>query len=232
MMLDWDTSFFGFKVSKVSDVINSKSELVELLDLIKDKGIKLTYYSSENELNSVPGGLGELDIKKVDRKITFEKTIDQKCEYHSCIESFHKDFPNQKLIDLAIESGVHSRFRFDERIDKVKFEDLYRQWITNSVNRKIANEVLIFVKDNEIAGFVTIGDKMGHAEIGMIAVDNAFRGKGIGRALMSGAEKWSFEHQYDHIVVVTQAANLAACGLYQNCGYQVKSKEYFYHIWN
>jgi hypothetical protein len=31
--------------------------------------------------------------------------------------------------------------------------------------------------------------------------------------------------------VVTQGANMAACRLYEACGYYVGTIEYFYHFW-
>ena len=101
----------------------------------------------------------------------------------------------------------------------------------NSINRKIAKEVLAFTENNALAGFVTLGEKNNKADIGIIAVDHSFRGKGIGKTLMTSAEKWFSNLGYSSMQVVTQGDNYPACRLYESCGYLVEAVEFFYHIW-
>ena len=108
---------------------------------------------------------------------------------------------------------------------------MYTLWMINSINRKIAKEVLVFTEGNDIAGFVTLGEKNNRADIGIIAVDLNFRGKGIGKTLMYSAEKWFSNLGYQSIQVVTQGDNSPACRLYESCGYKVDTVSYFYHIW-
>jgi len=108
---------------------------------------------------------------------------------------------------------------------------LYRQWIINSVTKKIAKEVLVYIQDDEIAGYLTIGEKNSRADLGMASVDSKFRGKGIGFKLFTSAEKWAVDHGYTDIQIVTQGDNLPACKLYEKLGYQSESLEFFYHIW-
>jgi dTDP-4-amino-4,6-dideoxy-D-galactose acyltransferase len=77
---------------------------------------------------------------------------------------------------------------------------------------------------------VTVGEKKHRGDIGIIAVDTEFRGKGIGTALMQSAESWLAKLNYKSMQVVTQGDNKPACKLYENCGYTIESVEYFYHI--
>src|SRR5690606_14128178 len=95
----------------------------------------------------------------------------------------------------------------------------------------IAHEVLVFLENSVPSGFVTLGEKKDRADIGIIAVDQNHRGKGIGKALMSSAEKWASDKGYNSIQVVTQGDNVPACLLYESCGYKVESVAFFYHIW-
>jgi dTDP-4-amino-4,6-dideoxy-D-galactose acyltransferase len=102
----------------------------------------------------------------------------------------------------------------------------------NCVNRKIAMEVLVYDMNKTIAGVVTLGEKQLRADIGLIAVDDLYRGKGIGTSLMLSAESWFASHtNFDLIQVVTQGANIAARSLYERCGYSVEKIEYVYHFW-
>ena len=136
-----------------------------------------------------------------------------------------------KLIDLSIQSGIYSRFNIDKKIGKEKFQQLYTLWMVNSINLKIAKDVLVYTEMKDLAGFVTLGEKNNQADIGIISVDSTFRKKGIGKILMTSAEKKFSNLGYDSIQVVTQGDNIPACKLYESCGYQVDSLEFFYHIW-
>ena len=231
-ILNWDTDFFGFKVCKFSNMENSKDSLIDINCIMRKNKIRLGYYVSNKELHFPKFNIDNFNIKLVDKKTTFIKDIDSTLEFHSMVSTYENSLPNAKLIDLAIQSGVFSRFNIDDEISDNKFEAMYRIWIENSTKRKIANEVLVFRQDDDIAGFVTLGEKNDRGDIGIIAVDSQYRGQGIGKILMINAEKWFFNNFYKKMQVVTQGSNLAACKFYDRLGYDVESVVYFYHIWN
>ncbi len=234
-ILKWDSNFFGFTVCRINDPNLSSDKLAEVLKLLHSLEIDLIYYASkENKLKDLEGISAFYDIKLVDKKTTFAKNkINSISNFnHSGIISEYKEnYPEKKLIQLAIESGVYSRFNLDKRIGSKKYQDLYSLWIIDSVSKKIAKEVLVFRVENKIAGFVTLGEKNKRGDIGIIAVDSFCRGKGIGKSLMFTAENWFNEKQYTSIQVVTQGENIQACRLYESCGYIIEKVEYFYHIW-
>jgi dTDP-4-amino-4,6-dideoxy-D-galactose acyltransferase len=232
LKLDWDSDFFKFNVGRIEGLIQKEEDIRNVEFLIEENKIKLSYYSTFSELPSHILKSKKLDIVLVDKKTTYTKNIDANLKIHNSITSIeqnthHKD----KLINLAIQSGIYSRFNIDERIGKEKFEEMYRLWMINSLSRKIAKEVLVFIENNELAGFVTLGEKNNRADIGIIAVDYVFRGKGIGKKLMTSAEKWFSNIGYKSIQVVTQGDNNPACRLYESCGYKVDTVEFFYHFW-
>lgn len=230
LKLNWDSNFFNFIVGKITGPINKKQDIINVDYLIQKNKSKLSYYSSHIELATFE--IKNLNIILVDKKITYVKVINPNLEINKSISTLGNIPPNEKLINLAIQSGIYSRFKVDKNISKDKFEEMYRLWMINSLSRKIANEVFAFNENNEIAGFVTLGEKNNRADIGIIAVDNQFRGNGIGKKLMMSAEKWFSNSGYKSIQVVTQGNNVPACKLYEKCGYTIESVEYFYHIWN
>jgi len=155
-------------------------------------------------------------------------------EIHKSVKSVNKNISYKdklKLIDLAIQSGIHSRFNIDKNIGKEKFEEMYRLWMINSLNYKIAKEVLTFIENDKLMGVITLMGERDEAYIGIIAVEHTFRGRGIGEILMKSAEKRLSNLGYNSIKVVTQENNIPACRLYEKCGYVVENVEYFYHIW-
>jgi dTDP-4-amino-4,6-dideoxy-D-galactose acyltransferase len=224
--LSWDTDFFGFGVGRLHGDM-SQTRLPEIYKEMAAKNIRLAYYFSEKAVAFPQNRLYHAQL--MDIKVTYLKDVDvHACDEH--VQPYSKEYPDAKLIALAIESGVYSRFKKDEAIPVSKYEELYKMWIVNSVNKKIANEVLVYKIGNIIAGFVTIGEKNKRADIGIIAVDSEFRGRGIGKALMISAE-YVASSNFKIIQVVTQGSNTAACKLYTSCGYSIESVFYVYHLW-
>lgn len=58
-----------------------------------------------------------------------------------------------------------------------------------------------------------------YADIGGIVVDEAMRGRGVGRALMLCAEAWAHEHGFDRVKLSSGAQRTEAHGFYEHLGY-------------
>ena len=230
--LEWDSNFFNMQVCKISGIMSDELDTVAIAKALKKQQVNLVYYSSSLPLtNNCINILQDYYILLVDKKTTYLKNIKGVYEIPGIIKAYDKNYPEDKLIKLAIESGLYSRFNIDPKIERAYFEEMYKTWIVNSVNKKIALEVLVAINEQTIAAFVTLGEKNARADIGIIAVDANFRGKGIGRSLMFAAENWFKNSNYQLMQVVTQGNNTAACKLYESCGYKVEKLEYFYHLW-
>ena len=68
-------------------------------------------------------------------------------------------------------------------------------------------------------------------KIGLLAVAEQARGRGVGRRLVRQANEWMTLHGAHEARVVTQLANEPACGLYRACGYTLAAVEDYYHFW-
>lgn len=232
-ILEWDTVFFGITVARINEPDLDDLELSEILSELKTKDVSLVYYPSSRELEdiivSLYGGI------LVDRKTTF--TTDFKHlnydEYISTdiVEPFTSLMSIQEIESLSIQSGEYSRFVVDKRISREKFVSLYNIWINRSLQKEIAEEVLVIRDSERIVGMVTLENQNGRGDIGLIAVDRDYRGKQYGLKLVHAAQHWFIKNRYQFGQVVTQGANVPACNLYKKCGYSVESIEYLYHFW-
>lgn len=229
--LNWDSNFFGLQVCKVKEAYSINNELSEILKYASSQKIDLIYHSGLKPLTNLENVSELYKIKLVDKKTTYLKNAISSSIDNPTISSYRNDFPDDNLLQLAVESGKYSRFNIDDKITSAKFQDLYHLLMINSVNKKIAREVLVYEQNNNIVGFVTLADKNIKGDIGILAVDPNYRGQGIGKSLMCAAENWFFDNKYHAIQVVTQADNIPACRLYESCGYSVEKSEYYYHIW-
>jgi dTDP-4-amino-4,6-dideoxy-D-galactose acyltransferase len=235
--LDWDTKQLGVSTARItlSDTLLNPAMLREILKNARDQGLNLIYLvipSAEKEMINTAKNLGGI---LVDHKITYlidlkTKAIDAN---KNTIETYTETLPSPELIALAFESGKYSRFRVDPNITEKQFEDIYRQWITNSVNHTVADDVLV-IRDSDtkkILGMVTVGEKNQRGDIGLLAVDKDARGKNIGTKLVQAAQSYFTQKNYLQSQVVTQQDNIPACKLYEKCGYHIEKIEYFFHFW-
>lgn len=230
-LLIWDTEFFGIKTGRIIPASLRENQLVSMLTEMRQKGFQLVYWSSKHQyaydFQSYSGIL-------VDKKVTYEinlRNINPASIPVPKTESYSSSLPFAQLEKLAVQSGVYSRFALDNKFPHEKFTALYKAWIRKSVSGEIADEVLVIRQNNQIAGMVTLSNKNGVGDIGLIAVDKKFRGRKFGQQLVWDAQRWFIQHSCHTSRVVTQGDNLSACRLYEKCGYQKTKIEFYYHFW-
>jgi dTDP-4-amino-4,6-dideoxy-D-galactose acyltransferase len=234
-LLDWDSDFFGFRVAKIIPPRLTRAEIVDVLEQLRSDRITLAYWASdpeddESRLAAETGG-----FFLADKKVTYIRditTLDiSNLDCDEAIQEYRETSLNADLVSLALQSGTYSRFRVDSKIPAHKFEQLYELWIEKSVNKTIAESVLIKKLAGKIVGMVTVGVKNNCGDIGLIAVDESARGMKIGERLVHAALKWSVIKGHTTAQVVTQGVNEIACKLYEKCGYHVGKSENVYHVW-
>jgi dTDP-4-amino-4,6-dideoxy-D-galactose acyltransferase len=202
----------------------------DVIEAARETDCRLLYLPSDRRLadETVASFGGAL----VDVKTTFAKKFTgEPMRVGRPVEPYHTDDSPQRMRDLAVQSAEYSRFNVDKKLPRAAFEKLYETWILRSVAKEIAKEVLVIREHGVPVGLITLGEKNGRADIGILAVDESARGKGYGAALVDAAENWFVQHGYTRGQVVTQGTNAPACGLYRKCGYAVESEAFFYHFW-
>jgi dTDP-4-amino-4,6-dideoxy-D-galactose acyltransferase len=232
-LLEWDSALFGFGVARVSSDRPSVAQVDETLGCLKRSGARLVYWPVAQALpeDAVTRWGGFLADLRTTFAIDFDTLPPEALLPSVPIEPYVPSMPKTDLVALAIQSGEYSRFAVDPKVPRDKFEALYMAWINNSVTKELAREVLVLPVGSRLAGMVTLGDKAGRGDIGLIAVDTAFRGRRYGEALTRAAQAWFVANGYRYGQVVTQGRNIAACNLYRKCGYSVETVEHFYHFW-
>jgi ribosomal protein S18 acetylase RimI-like enzyme len=123
-------------------------------------------------------------------------------------------------------SGHDSRFLKDSFFGEDAFKNLYKRWIDNSIREEGIN-VLVYIENNRILGFVTYSKKETDSSIGLFAVDPIAQGKGVGLKLIQAVESHLGSNKY--LVVPTQETNLNACKFYKKLGFKLEYKQYIYH---
>lgn len=239
--LEWDSRHFGFAVAKITAPCLPLAQLSAALQWARRHGMHLVYWPASCKQKVPPSFLEYYAGLRADRQVTFQR------EFVTCgTESQHKSTPgiqireypkgaaNAALVEFALTAGVCSRFRADLRIPAAKFASLYETWIQRSTRREIADVVLIaspVMAPQDVLGMVTLSVADETGQIGLLAVAASARRRGVGRALLEAANRWTRERGAIRNGVTTQLANRPACALYESAGYTMVDVTDFYHFW-
>jgi ribosomal protein S18 acetylase RimI-like enzyme len=224
---DWDSEFFGYEVYELRGETFTETAIKEQLEQLKNKKARLVYLFSKTECKSA----NQLGGRLFDKKILYEKHLDKNVSAAEKVEPFSANEDYKKLEGLSLASGAYSRFRLDPSFKNNEFEKMYSLWIKRSVERMMADDVLVYKEDGKYLGMVTVSVKEGGAWIGLIAVEDGYRGKNIGSSLMHAAENFGIENKCQKLDVYTQKDNEQACRFYEKNGYKNVSLDYIYHFW-
>lgn len=226
--ISWDSHFFGYLIGKISLEGFKEQELAMIK--VDSKHFRLVYVFSDKKIDYQ--GFIHVDSKIVLIKEKFQTPV--QVSNSLSIVSFQKDIHDiVQLKDLALQSGIHSRFYVDEGFKNNEYNKLYTEWLSKSLAKKLAFRTLVALEENKIIGFVTIAKVNDEtAEIGLLAVDAVARGRGVGSQLINKATQLILELGYSKFLVATQEINLPALQLYKKAGFKQLSLQHIYHIWN
>jgi dTDP-4-amino-4,6-dideoxy-D-galactose acyltransferase len=230
--LPWDSKFLGYSVARLTTTALMPEEIDTALVYARQAGIKLLYVVADPEAKYINTILQQYGAWLADRKTTFVMPLHDAAvtAWAPSIQSTTVYTP--QLESLAWQSGEYSRFRLDPHFDDDIFRRLYSQWLHNSLDGSIAQQVLVWRStEGQQLGLMTLGEKDQSADIGLLAVDSTARGQRIGHKLVAAAQSWAVSEGYDSLYVVTQRDNLSACSFYIKCGFTPVHIENIYHLW-
>lgn len=232
-LLEWDSSFFGYKIAALHPSGLSSDELKRMVDDLFKGDFKLAYCFINPEDEASIKSLLNASAILADEKITyFNNDLREDSNFSTTnIKPFSLTLPTEKLRDLALQSGLFSRFKIDGNFHNQEYEKLYSEWILKSVNKTLADETLVYYDENDENGFITLSVKGNIGSIGLIAVDEKVRGKAIGKKLINAAIGYFLEKDVTEVEVVTQKANKPACFFYESMGFKIKNITNIYHLW-
>lgn len=235
--LAWDSENFGFPVAKIATPRLDNISLREVLCRAKVDGMRLVFWPAAADQAPPATILKEFAGSLVERRVSYGADLSQISDAAEPgafeTHTYGEASPSASLVELSIAAGVSSRFSVDPRFPKDKFRSLYRIWIERSVCGPMADVVLVANQrgSNVVDGMLTMSLSAGVGTIGLVAVSERVRGKGLGKILMAQAHRWLARRLASRCNVVTQLENVAACKLYERCGYRASDVQHYYHFW-
>lgn len=228
--IDWDSNHFNMNVGDYHVPIQQALDLESLEKEAKEHHYDVVYVRSKSPILELENRHTFRDERLVYAKdnVTQIPPYDHKC---ISIGSCKNKAITKELIQLALASGEYSRYKLDERFNRACFERLYIDWISNSIYKDFATDVLVAtVNDDEDIGLLTYKVSDNVSTIGLLAVAATHRGLHIGKHLMQYYEE-SLPSEVIKLKVVTQGTNKIARQYYESCGYSIEDISYTYHLW-
>lgn len=227
--LPWDSTFFGCKVARLDIENDSMDILKKGLSNNCEYDFDVCYmyvYHSSDEISSFLHSIGAV---LYDRKATFKKSLSRVDTTNLDISTSELKLPTQDAIDIAVSSGVYSRFYLDPNF-RDKQPMLYRQWITNCFEHKDGKVFGIF-QDKTLAAIAGVSVSNGVGKLELIAVNTNYRRRGFAKRLIQTAEFFYLNAGARTAEVVTQLSNTSACATYESCGYSLTNTVEVWHLW-
>ena len=215
--LDWDSEFFGRAICRYD--LNDP----DAFDFnMTESPFDSVYVFSDAPILKLETADGVFS----DIKLTYKKPADIRKPDESL---FLRPVQTLGLKSLFLQSGAFSRFKLDP-VFKPRFEELYSRWMQAALDGAFDDLIVSTGSPEKPTSCLTLKKEMNALRIGIIAVDESARGKGIGTGLIDYASSKAHEFGYDSLIVSAQERNKQAMRFYEKQGFTIWKKEYIYHI--
>ncbi len=230
--LEWDTEYFGVKSARVNllgDVDERGQE--DILSFCKNYDfVTIANFENRNENNLWIGEktaafLTDVNIQFVKELHSLEKHSDDNTNVTNNLP------PNEEILKIAKKSFKYSRFYNDPNLSESKSQNVYLHW-TEGAFQKDSKYFVICEREDNIAGFLLFSSEETFVTVELIAVDEAYQGQGVGKALIKAMESFVLDKDINKIKVGTQMNNIPAVQFYSKMGFTYVNCGSIYHIWN
>ncbi len=126
--------------------------------------------------------------------------------------------------DVMKTSHLHA----DARLPIAQTRALYAAWATNDVTGR-AQRTFLARAAGQIVGYITVLDRGSSIMIDLVAVDEAWRGRGIGAVLLRSVIAWIGDR--DVVATIGTQRENPALGLYARHGFVPTEEHVTYHLW-
>lgn len=232
--LQWDSDFFGLPVASLGGGHLRAETSKTFSDWCRKEKIRCLYFlANGRDAQTLQCAYSE-GFKLVDVRVEMEIDLRnwlQPKETRMAIHPLTKKVELSSIQTLARKSHRDSRFFKDLNFDRIKCEKLYEKWIYRDFE---TGNILGYYPDEKeiVKGYISFSmESVDVVRIGLIAVEDDYRGRGIGSALLNKTIATSKELNAKKLIVVTQGTNTNALRLYEKAGFRISDVKLWFHRW-
>ena len=171
-------------------------------------------------------------IKLIEKNITFFKNSKKKKLERNYFKNirFANNFDKKKILDIAENSFIKSRFFKDKNIKKKVARKIKRDWVLNFFRKKRGEYLIISEYKKKVVGFLLILKNKNDYISDLISVKKKYRNLGFGTRMIRFLENIVLKRNKVKIYVSTQSNNKNSIKLYIKNKFKVKFIKYVYHF--
>lgn len=176
--------------------------------------------------------LESLGFRLIDTNVTFTRPIPSGVPAHATWR-VRAAVPGDReaVTALGRAAFAYSRFHLDPAVPRPIADEIKARWAAAWFAGARGHAMVVAESEKRIVGFcLLLHGSDGTATVDLIAVDAAYRGRGIAGAMIARAEALSMP--FPEIRVGTQVANLASMRCYERLGFRIASSQYVFHYHN
>jgi ribosomal protein S18 acetylase RimI-like enzyme len=237
-MLEWDSTFLRFPTAVLVAHDETDDQLGIALQSARERGFTLVYWKPDHSRSASHEMVKQYGGQLVCNQVTYSRGLlpstDEIPSGRSpevVIREYPSDFADASLIHTAIQASRFSRFRLDRRFAPGTCDRLYREWISKCVSHELADHVFVVGSPGAWEGLISIRINGSCGTIGLLAVDEQGRGRGLGTALIHHTAQILSARNLGRMDVVTQLENDRAVQFYSRIGFRVERLQRCYHFW-
>ncbi len=228
--LEWDSGFFGMSIARATPTRVDAETCGAMLDWCRAERIDCLYLLADENPDSMRA-LEDASFSRVDDRVTLELQPIPPVPAPPADTRPARASDITVLREIAALAHHDSRFYRDGHFDRTRCDELYRVWIEKSC-RGWADHVVVVERNGNAIGYLTVHLRDANsASIGLVGVDRAHRGQGIGTRLMGGALTWISGQPVARVWTATQGRNAASQGFFRSAGFQQIGHAIWYHRW-
>ena len=228
-----DTDYFGVKSAKVilRKACTSDHRQNELLRFLEN----FEFVAITNQANDPCNNhwLGEKSKAFLtDINVQFRKKVSKTERLPSSIRIADKFPENLQILRIAENAFTVSRFLNDPYLPVEKAKHIYADITRNAFGTK-GRFFVTFHEKETIGGFLLYSIEYDNtfSTIELIAIDQSFTGRGVGKSLIRAMEYYVFKEAVETIKVGTQLNNMSALSFYTSYGFSYSECNSIYHYW-
>lgn len=225
--LEWDSNFFGIDIYdlQVKNISSQEKKLIRE----KVKMMKFDIIQSKIDIHSTDNinCLENLGFRFIDLHITFKKIFFRNVLSHNNqkneIEIQNATIKDIKEIEKLVSNKMFTYSRYYSMpISEDKINSFYSIWAKKAIAGTFDDFCLKATYKEKIVGLVTCKIiNTSEAKIGIIGVDNNFRGRNIGHMMVLKLEEILKDKNIKFLYVTTEGRNIQAQNFYLKNSFSV-----------
>ncbi len=226
--LAWDSDHFGLKIGRAAS--SGEDTPQRAVEWALATRLDCLYLLADAHDAATLRSAADAGFRLVDIRVTLSADIPRAEPQAGIRIADPSDLPF--LSRLAARSHQNSRFYADGRFPMERCDALFAAWIERScTDPNFAGVVFVADAGGEPVAYITCTISQGVGGIGLVAVDESHRGRGLGGALLKQAHAWFRAQGASRAQVVTQGANTKALRMYERAGFNVETVQLWFHWW-